>query len=383
VTALPGAAPLPVVPAQYFDGVSSVARPVRLWVHERQLCLAWSDEAPPRVVPWYDLELSERLAAAPRMVRLPGGGHLEVRRQEEFDRLLEALGLEDGLVARWQRHWPLALLGLAATALLCWGAYLWGVPRVATWVAARTPEAVEATIGRETLATMDGQMLRTSALPLAQQERLRQRLAPLLRREGGDPVRVEFRRAAIGPNAFALPGGVVVVTDALVTLVQDDAAVAAVVAHEVGHVHHRHVLRRLVGAGITGAAGTLIMGDVSGAVAAIPATLADLAYSRDMEREADRHAVMLLRRQGQDPETLAQVLAQLERAATTTAPDAQAPEAESGNSPAGGTGSPAADGPETGTRRDRSRAERTVLRIPDYLSSHPATAERIRAIRGR
>ena len=93
MTALPGAAPLPVVPAQYFDGVSSVARPVRLWVHERQLCLAWSDEAPPRVVPWYDLELSERLAAAPRMVRLPGGGHLEVRRQEEFDRLLEALGL--------------------------------------------------------------------------------------------------------------------------------------------------------------------------------------------------------------------------------------------------------------------------------------------------
>jgi Zn-dependent protease with chaperone function len=366
-----------VVPAQYFDGVSSVARPVRLWVHERQLCLAWNEDTPPIAVPWYDLELSERLAAAPRMVRLPGGGHLEVRRQEEFDRLLEALGLEDGLVARWQRHWPLALLGVAATALLCWGAYLWGVPRVATWVAARTPVAVEAAIGQEALSTMEGQMLKASALPLAQQQRLRQRLAPLLQREEGTPVRVEFRRAAIGPNAFALPGGVVVVTDALVTLVQDDAAVAAVVAHEVGHVHHRHVLRRLVGAGITGAAGMLIMGDVSGAVAAVPATLADLAYSRDMEREADRHAVTLLRQQGQDPETLAQVLAQLERAATSAQADDTkdaSPEAESGAGPARGR-APTAE-------RNRSRDMRTVLRIPDYLSSHPATAERIRAIRG-
>jgi Zn-dependent protease with chaperone function len=378
VTADPGAAPLPVVPAQYFDGVSSVARPVRLWVHERQLCLGWSDDAPPIAVPWYDLELSERLAAAPRLVRLPGGAHLEVRRQEEFDRLLEALGVEEGLVARWQRHWPLALLGLAATALLCWGAYLWGVPRVATWVAARTPVAVETAVGREALTSMDGQLLQTSALPVAQQERLRQRLAPLLRREAGDPVRVVFRRASIGPNAFALPGGVVVVTDALVALVQDDAAVAAVVAHEVGHVHHRHVLRRLVGAGITGAAGTLIMGDVSGVVAALPATLADLAYSRDMEREADRHAVTLLRRQGQDPETLAQVLAQLERAASSAAPEddakAASPDAASGDGSARDRG-PTAE-------RNRSRPERTLLRIPDYLSSHPATAERIRAIRG-
>lgn len=378
MTADPGAAPLPVVPAQYFDGVSSVARPVRLWVHERQLCLGWSDDAPPIAVPWYDLELSERLAAAPRMVRLPGGAHLEVRRQEEFDRLLEALGVEDGLVARWQRHWPLALLGLAATALLCWGAYLWGVPRMATWVAARTPVAVETAIGREALTSMDGQLLQTSALPVAQQERLRQRLAPLLQREDGAPVRVEFRRAAIGPNAFALPGGVVVVTDALVTLVQDDAAVAAVVAHEVGHVHHRHVLRRLVGAGITGAAGMLIMGDVSGAVAAVPATLADLAYSRDMEREADRHAVALLRRQGQDPETLARVLAQLEQAASSAAPEddakAASPEAEAGAGPARDRG-PTAE-------RNRSREQRTLLQIPDYLSSHPATAERIRAIRG-
>jgi Zn-dependent protease with chaperone function len=378
VTADPGAAPLPVVPAQYFDGVSSVARPVRLWVHERQLCLGWSDDAPPIAVPWYDLELSERLAAAPRMVRLPGGAHLEVRRQEEFDRLLEALGVEEGLVARWQRHWPLALLGLAATALLCWGAYLWGVPRMATWVAARTPVAVETAIGREALTSMDGQLLQTSALPVAQQERLRQRLAPLLRREAGDPVRVVFRRASIGPNAFALPGGVVVVTDALVALVQDDAAVAAVVAHEVGHVHHRHVLRRLVGAGITGAAGTLILGDVSGVVAALPATLADLAYSRAREREADRHAVTLLRRQGQDPETLAQVLAQLERAATSAAPEddakAASPDAASGDGSARDRGPAAA--------RKRSRPERTLLRIPDYLSSHPATAERIRAIRG-
>src|SRR5690606_15157282 len=60
---------------------------------------------------------------------------------------------------------------------------------------------------------------------------------------------LDFRRG-LGANAFALPGGAIVVTDGLVEAaraagLQDDA-IAGVLAHEIGHVAHRHTTRMLV-----------------------------------------------------------------------------------------------------------------------------------------
>ncbi len=57
---------------------------------------------------------------------------------------------------------------------------------------------------------------------------------------------VEFRASPIiGANAFALPGGIVIVTDQLMQLAEHDDEILAVLAHEIGHVKHRHVLRGL------------------------------------------------------------------------------------------------------------------------------------------
>ena len=63
-----------------------------------------------------------------------------------------------------------------------------------------------------------------------------------------DPfIRLEVRSAPqIGANAFALPSGIIVVTDELVALSEDDDELAAVIAHELGHVHHRHIMRTVI-----------------------------------------------------------------------------------------------------------------------------------------
>ena len=76
--------------------------------------------------------------------------------------------------------------------------------------------------------------------------------------------RLVFRKSRIGPNAFALPGGTMVMTDQLVELVDhDDAVLTGVLAHELGHLQARHGMRMLVQATAIGAVSSLVFGDFS------------------------------------------------------------------------------------------------------------------------
>lgn len=98
-------------------------------------------------------------------------------------------------------------------------------------------------------------------------------------------------------NAFALPGGAVVIHSGLIEKANSAEEVAGVLAHEISHVSRRHHLR-----GIIGNMGIFIiiramLGDVaglSGEIATAGATLGSLKYSRDFEREADDNGFMLL-----------------------------------------------------------------------------------------
>ncbi|MFW5829818.1 MAG: M48 family metallopeptidase [Planctomycetota bacterium] len=127
-------------------------------------------------------------------------------------------------------------------------------------------------------------------------------------------------------NAFALPGGTMVLYAGLAAKAPDPEAVAAVLAHEMAHVHHRHGLHRIArAAGITTAV-ALVFGDVSGVMALAVEILSVgsiNAYSRDQEREADATGQRLLAAAGHDPMamvTLLEVLARPEGDATVAAP---------------------------------------------------------------
>ncbi|TAH12571.1 MAG: hypothetical protein EAZ11_05250 [Curvibacter sp.] len=116
------------------------------------------------------------------------------------------------------------------------------------------------------------------------------------------PWKLVFRQSKIGPNALALPGGTILMTDEMVALVNADTQVlTAVLAHELGHVQQRHGLRMLVQATVLGAVGAVVLGDFSTLLAAVPALLGQAHYSREAEREADAHAVKVLKDAGLSP----------------------------------------------------------------------------------
>ncbi len=118
------------------------------------------------------------------------------------------------------------------------------------------------------------------------------------------------------PNAFAMPGGKIGVNSGLLRLAGDDAMLAAVLAHEVGHVVANHGSERkshgllaniggtLLDAGL--AIGTTIdpsaRGIISGAYGAGASLGVILPYSRAHEYEADRLGLIYMARAGYDPE---------------------------------------------------------------------------------
>jgi predicted Zn-dependent protease len=106
-------------------------------------------------------------------------------------------------------------------------------------------------------------------------------------------------------NAFALPGGYVYVTRGLLALANDEAEMAGVVGHEMGHVVARHSAQRQ-----TAAMGTSLVGAVLGAVIGSQAVSQAIglggqgllaSYSRDQEYESDMLGVQYLARSGYDP----------------------------------------------------------------------------------
>ncbi|HRH81551.1 MAG TPA: M48 family metallopeptidase [Thiobacillaceae bacterium] len=100
-------------------------------------------------------------------------------------------------------------------------------------------------------------------------------------------------------NAFAMPGGYVVVNSGLLKAAGSAEELAGVLAHEVQHVEQRHALKNLIHALGWRAVLSMAMGDLSGGIWLDAADqLGRLHYSRDLEREADMKALHALHRAG-------------------------------------------------------------------------------------
>jgi Zn-dependent protease with chaperone function len=332
------------VAAHYFDGRTSRLHHVWLDVRDGSAVLEGDVQ---RSCPLPELRVSERSRHALRKVTFPDGAYLEVRDQPAFERLLARTGHHDTLIVRWQQSWRGALAAAGATAAVLVASYLWLLPAVAGWVAEALPATVERQLGDGVLAVFDGRIFRPSRLSLARQQELTAEFGRLLPPRDGAPAwRLLFRQSRIGPNAFALPSGDIVLTDDMVALLQDDLAVMGVLAHELGHLHQRHMTRRIVQSSAVAATTGLLFGDVSPVLTTLPALVLDLKYSRDAERDADDYAIAMLNLNGIPLSHLAEAFVKLR----------QQEQRGSG----GADGEPAGD---------------------SYLSTHPASAERIARIR--
>lgn len=129
-------------------------------------------------------------------------------------------------------------------------------------------------------------------------------------------------------NAFAAPGGLIFVSKGMLKLCQSEDDLAAVLAHEIGHIQHDHALKAIKTSRITSAltviatesaktfANDTIAGLTStfeGSIDDISQTLVNSGYSRNLESDADKAAINILKRIGYDPSALVRVLQEMKK----------------------------------------------------------------------
>jgi Zn-dependent protease with chaperone function len=335
-----------VVSALYFDGKTTATKAVDLSLEGREWVLRGDDLE--LHYPLTQAQLSERLGNTPRLLTFSEGGHCEVTDHAALDQILTVAGVRRSWVDGMQHSLGWALVASVAIVATFVASYLYVLPWSADVIAKRVPDAVLQKMGSSTLDTFDKFMLKPSNLDAARQQALTAAYAKLQPLPDSQmSYHIVFRSSPrMGPNAFALPDGTIVMLDELVELTQDDNEIVAVLAHERGHIEQRHAMRMVLQSSAVGLVMTWYMGDVSTLLATVPAVILQATYSRDMERESDEYAERTLKLNGLSPCLLATALEKLEAA-------------------------------------HRSRSEKMPPQndakdvAMDYLSSHPATAERI------
>lgn len=305
----------PRLTLQWFDGRTAAARPVLAWLAQGRLHLADAAGEGGAELGSYaqaDVVWPERQRHGQRQALLPDGSVLTGSDAAAWDAWRASAGHRDGAVVRAQQSWRGVLAALALLCAVLLGTWRWALPWAADHAAAWVPDSVQQTLTTATLAQLDQRWLTPSTLPQVQREHIAADFAASVARawpQGSAPAwRLVWRHGGedVGPNAFALPGGTIVITDELVTLLADAPhAIQGVLAHELGHLHHAHGLRLVARTGAAAALAGLIFGDATWLVSAAPVLLVQADYSRDFEREADAYALELLHGAGLDPRQMA------------------------------------------------------------------------------
>jgi Zn-dependent protease with chaperone function len=287
----------------YFDGHSAAPTEAELEFGADSIVRVYG--APLAVaVPLTEVSISDRVGNIRRRIAFPDGAVFETSDNDAVDQASKMFGRSraSSLVHWLESRWPVALGSLAAVVLVSFAFLRWGVPALANWAADVIPPTMDRAIGSGTLDVLDRTAFSASTLPAARQKQLRARFAAMTAPlNDGHQYQLELRQGGgIGANAFALPSGIVVMTDELVEISKSDDELVAVLAHEIGHVRGRHALRQLLQAAGVSAIAVALLGDVSSISALLSAAPALLhaKHSRDFEREADTFAKQWLHANG-------------------------------------------------------------------------------------
>lgn len=286
----------------YFDGKSSKGAVARASIDASgQVLLRF--EGGERRGMIGSLGISPRVGNSSRFIAFDDGAKFETADNDAVDAALKYGGGKGGLLHRLESrlHYIIpALLGvILATVLLIRD----GIPALSDFLATHLPTGTNRYLADKTLEGLDERFFKASRLSAERHEDLQRRFEQVVGELPADArksfaFRLLFRESEpLGANAFALPSGTVVVTDALVSLARNDEELTAILAHEIGHVVHRHGLRHIIRNSLLSVLIIWITGDASGAstfIASLPALLINLQYSRDFEREADAYSLRYL-----------------------------------------------------------------------------------------
>jgi beta-barrel assembly-enhancing protease len=293
--------------AYYLDGRTAVRRRAKVGLTRTGLRIAleegeslfWPFEAIRQSRSFYGKEQIrlERGGDTPEILQVPAT--LFVRKLKEVSPEWKGRFRAPARRKKWA---AVVLLSIAGAAGVTTGLYFWGIPALASFLTPYIPVVWEEQLGESVIDTLAPAEKR--CLDPARAQRLESILNKL--NSSASPSPYSFRVMVVNfpaVNAFAAPGGTIVIFQGLLERTRTAEELAGVMAHEMQHILRRHATRALLQqlsmkvilAAATGDATGLAYG-LEGA-----STLGMLRYNRQNEEEADREAVRMLMAAGIDP----------------------------------------------------------------------------------
>jgi predicted Zn-dependent protease len=298
--------------AVYFDGTSSRRRLTTLLFQDR-LGIHDGDR---KLADWVYADI-RRADGAPGILRLhcvaaPPLARLEIRDAATQAVLLTRCPALDQGPAGGRGVVPIVAWSLAAVASIV-GIALVGLPLAADRLAPLVPLSLERRFGdvaeRQIKAMYPGDVCQNPQGLAALRHLVGEVAVAAEISVPDDPVVVPSPVA----NAFALPGGRVIILSGMLAKADNADELAGVLGHEFGHLKHRDSMRGLIHSGGLAFLAGMLFGDISGGGTIVVAsrTLIAASHSREMEDSADTFAIATMHRLGRPPRALADLLTRI------------------------------------------------------------------------
>lgn len=262
------------------------------------------------------LSVSPRIGTTMRFINLPNSGQIACLDNCFLDQLPQESHTE-GIVAWLEQRLYIAFFCVAMVLTILLVGYFIGLPAASKHIATKLPMETERVLGIETLTYLENHSwFQGSSISHDRQDEIRIGFKLLIQDlPFKDQYELNFRSSGVfGPNALAFPGGIIIITDEMVELAENNEEIYAVLAHEIGHVELRHTLRSIMQNSAIGVIAATVTSDaatLSGAMVGLPIIVAQTKYSREFESEADRFAFQLLTLKGFSPHAFADLMERL------------------------------------------------------------------------
>jgi Zn-dependent protease with chaperone function len=264
-----------------------------------------------------DLVIHAKIGSVPREIIVREHGLLVAASDTILDQWLDGAGTP-GRMAKLEKNKLLILFStvLVPAALYC--IFTFVIPQAAIVFADYVPDKAVHIASQQTLRSFEHTILSDSQLDEAVQTGFKEHWLSLTDSLGFAPDRfhILFKQSTVlGANAFALPNGTIVITDALVNLVdQDKQLLSAILLHEIGHVAHKHSMRLVAETLSTSLVMTYFFSDLDAVLdlfVGVSNTVLQNKFSQTLEWEADNYAISQLQKLGLSPSYFADAMRKL------------------------------------------------------------------------
>ena len=302
--------PQNVWPAVLYAPGSVAGQPVKVSLDRKELKIVAAD-AHERVYAHRQLAVPEYIAGAPLTVRLPDQHTLEL----PDGKLARQMAAKSGrALAFFERNLLLIVALLLIASTVPYALHKLALPKLTPGIVEHISvdkiERLEDSVFAQLVSRGFFEVLAGDEY-IHQNDLITSRGRRLIEGIEGSEFSYEFLLVSgkhFGANAFALPGGRVLITDELLELLDEDQ-LTGVLAHEIAHIELRHSLNAIISSSVFGGLMLLIMGDIWSVI--LPSAISDLAYSREHELAADCQSAHYLAAAGFDPELIGSALEEL------------------------------------------------------------------------